>query len=129
MGAEILDRWNRSDCSGYDFEDAEVLPFNDDDADLYFDGLGNAFRVPTDTDIQDLGVSSGIREELRVKKDGWAADKRFQAIAGHQYALWRWNGELVKVYVHEVLDGGVVFDWMPAGSLSRQAADTPPFGR
>ena len=129
MGAEILDRWSRNDCSGYDFEDMEVVPFNDDDADLRFDGLTDAFLVPTDTDIQDLGVSSGIREGLRVRKDGWATDKRFQAIAGHQYALWRWNGDLAKLYVQEVFDDGVVFDWMPAGSLPRRAADAHPFGR
>lgn len=129
MGAEILDRWYRSECSGYDFDGMEVVEFNDDDADVFFDGLGGRLRVPTDTDIQDLGASKGITETLRIERGGWKHEKNVPVIGGHQYAIWRWNGDCVKIFVQEVYDNGVVFDWMPAGTTPRAIADGRLFGR
>jgi hypothetical protein len=129
MGAEILDRWSRSDCSGYDFDGIDVVDFNDNNADVFFDALGERLRVPTDTDIQDLGPSRGITEALRIDRGGWKQEKNAPVVAGHQYAIWRWNGDCVRIFVQEVYDTGVVFDWMPAGTTPRAVADGRLFGR
>jgi hypothetical protein len=127
VGTELVDRLTDAQNSGYNFEDGEVVPFNDSDADLYCEG--NLLRAADDCDIQDLGPAKGIREDLRVKKDGWATRRAVEVESGHQYAVWRWNGDCVRIFVQEVLDDGVVFDWMPRLPIERTKLDGPLFGR
>jgi hypothetical protein len=129
MGAEVFDRWIEPESAGYSFEDNSVEEFNDDDVDLMYDGQAKIMKVPTDTDIQDLGPSNGVKEGLRIDKYGWAPLKSVEVNNHHQYALWLWNGDLVKLYVQEIRDDDLVFDWMPGGSMTRRLAEDQVFGR
>ena len=127
VGTELVDRLTDAGNSGYSFEDGEVVPFNDGDADLYSEA--NLLRVADDCDIQDLGPAKNVKEDLRVAKNGWEISKGVEVQTGHQYAVWLWNGDCVRIFVQEVLDDGVVFDWMPGRSIERTALKGPLFGR
>jgi hypothetical protein len=128
-GVEIVDRLADPDNSGYNFGDGEIVAFNDDGADVYYESPDSLLRAADDTDVQDLGVSTGVSEDLRVRKDGWATGKSARLQAGHQYAIWRWNGDVVRLYVQEIVDGAVVFDWMPGRAMERTALQGPIFAR
>jgi hypothetical protein len=118
-GTEILDRLADPASGGYSFDDGEVVAFNDDASDLYFEAEGALLHTADDTDIQDLGEARSVREGLRVDRNGWEVRKEVQVQPGHQYAVWRWNGEVIRLYVQEVLDDAILFDWMPVGSIER----------
>ncbi len=128
-GTEILDRLADPENSGYNFGDGEIVAFDDDGADVYFESQDSLLRAADDTDVQDLGVSTGVTEDLRVRKDGWATARAVRVQPGHQYAVWRWNGDVVCLYVREVVDGAVVFDWMPGRAIERTPLQGPIFGR
>jgi hypothetical protein len=129
IGTEILDRLTDPDNGGYDFEDGEVVAFDDDGADVYYESEGSLLRVADDSDIQDLGPAKSAREDLRVNRDGWEVRKAITVQQGHQYAMWRWNGDVVRLYVQEVLDDAIVFDWMPGRTIERTGVKGPIFGR
>lgn len=129
MGVEISDCWTEPDFAGYNFEDNTVVQFNDDDVDLSYDGRLKRINVPSDTDIQDLGTSNSVKEGLRIDKDGWASMKSVEVKDHHQYAVWLWDGDVVKVYVKEIHDDGFLFDWMPGAAMARSPAGGQLFGR
>jgi hypothetical protein len=127
VGTELVDRLIDAGASGYSFEDGEVVPFNNSDADLFVEA--DRLRAADDCDIQDLGPAKNVKEDLRVAKTGWEISREVEVQAGHQYAVWLWNGDCVRVFVQEVVDDGVVFDWMPGRSIERTALKGPLFGR
>jgi hypothetical protein len=126
LGTEILDRLTVPENGGYSFEDGEVVGFNDNGSDVYYESEGSLLHAADDSDIQDLGPAKSAREGLRVDPDGWEVRKALKVEAGHQYAVWRWNGDVVRLYVQEVLDDAVVFDWMPGRTIERTGG--PIFG-
>ncbi len=128
-GTEILDRLTDPENSGYNFGDGEIVAYDDGGADVYYESQDSLLRAADDTDVQDLGVSTGVSEDLRVRKDGWATGRVVRVQAGHQYAVWRWNGDVVRLYVQEVGGGAVVFDWMPGRAMERTALQGPIFER
>jgi hypothetical protein len=128
-GTEILDRLIDPENSGYNFGDEEIVAFDDDGADVFYESQDSLLRAADDTEIQDLGVSTGVSEDLRVRKNGWATGRTVRVHLGHQYAVWRWNGDVVRLYVQEVGEGAVVFDWMPGRAMERTALQGPIFGR
>ncbi len=128
-GTEILGRLIDSENSGYNFGDEEIVAFDDDGADVFYESQDSLLCAADDTDIQDLGVSTGVSENLRVRKDGWATGRTVRVQPGHQYAVWRWNGDVICLYVQEVGEGAVVFDWMPGRAMERTALQGPIFGR
>jgi hypothetical protein len=128
-GTEILDRVGDPGNAGYNFEDEQVVSFNDDDMDVYYESEDSLLCVADDSDIEDLGPAKSVREDLRVDRDGWEVDKAVEVQPGHSYAIWCWDGQVVRLYVQKVLDDAVVFDWMPARSIERIDAKSPIFGR
>ncbi len=128
-GTEILDRLIDPENSGYNFGNEEIVAFDDDGADVFYESQDSLLRAADDTDVQDLGVSTGVSEDLRVRRDGWATGRTVRVHPGHQYAVWRWNGDVVRLYVQEVGEGAVVFDWMPGRAMERTALQGPIFGR
>lgn len=129
VGTEIVDRLTDPGNSGYNFGDGEIVAFDDDGSDVYYESQDSLLRAADDTDVQDLGASTGVSEDLRVRKDGWVTGRAVRVQPGHQYAVWRWNGDVVRLYVQEVGDGAVVFDWMPGRAMERTALQGPIFGR
>ncbi len=129
VGTEIIDRLIDPGNSGYRFDREEVVPFNDDAADVYYEAQDSLLHVADDSDIQDLGVAGSVREDLRVPRNGWVTGRAVEVHAGHQYAVWRWNGEIVRLYIQQVVDDAVVFDWMPGRSMERTGVKGPIFGR
>lgn len=129
MGTEILDRVTDPENSGYDFDDGDIVAFDDNGADVFYESQDSLLHGADDTDVQDLGVAKSVREDLRVRRDGWVTARAIRVQPGHQYAVWRWNGDVVRLYVQEVVDGAVVFDWMPGRSIERTGVQGPIFGR
>jgi hypothetical protein len=70
-----------------------------------------------------------VLEDLRVDRDGWDVDRAVKVQPGHSYAIWCWDGTVIRLYVQKVLDDAVVFDWMPTRSIERVAVKGPVFGR
>jgi hypothetical protein len=128
-GTEILDRVADPENSGYSFSDGEAVAFNDDDMDAYYESADSLLCVADDSDIEDLGPSKSVCEDLRVDRNGWEVDKAVKVQPGHAYAVWCWDGKVVRLYVQQVLDDALVFDWMPARSIERIDAKGPMFGR
>ncbi len=129
MGTEILDRVTDPENSGYSFGEGDVVAFNDGGADVYYESQDSLLRAADDSDIQDLGAAGDVREDLRVRKDGWVTGRAVQVQPGRQYAVWRWNGDVIRLYVQQIVDDAIVFDWMPGRSIERTAARGPIFGR
>ncbi len=129
LGTEIADRMADPANSGYRFDDGEVVVYDDEEADVYYESQDSLLRAADDTEIQDLGVAGSVREDLRVRTDGWATGGVVRVQPGHQYAVWRWNGDVVRLYVQEIVDGAVVFDWMPGRAIERTGAKGPIFER
>jgi hypothetical protein len=129
VGTEIADRVSDPANGGYNFEDGEVVAFNDDDADVYFESEDSVLHAADDCDIQDLGPSMRVREDLRVDRGNWDVRRALAVQRDHQYAIWRWNGDVVRLLVREIGGGTIVFDWMPARPIKRTGPEGPVFGR
>lgn len=118
---ELSNRYEFPGFSGYDFSEEEVVSFSAEDMDMYFECSEDQYRmhVSTDTDIQDLGPASSVRENLRVREWGWSVSRSTALEAGHQYFVWLWDGSSRKFFVKDAWSGGVLLDWMPGQAFSR----------
>jgi len=126
---ELSDRYKFPDYAGYDFSEEEVVPFSAGSVDMYFEFVEGQFRmyVSSDTDIQDLGPATSVRENLRGSEEGWSVTHSAALQAGHQYIVWQWDGTRSRFFVKDVWSGGVLLDWMPLPASSRFARGGPVF--
>ena len=99
--------------SGYTFTSYSVVPYDDQEADFFFElyqGTGY-LRVWDDTDIQDMGPTNDIYDIAYAPINGWSTVKEEIAIVGHTYVIWTWDNHFAKIRVKSITGDRVVFDW------------------
>jgi hypothetical protein len=126
---ELSNRLEFPSFSGYDFSGEDIVSFSDEDMDIYFESAGDEQRlnVSTDTDIQDLGPASSVRENLRADQSEWSLTHSSTVEPGHQYLVWLWDGSTGRVFVKDAWDGGILMDWLPGPAIPRRDSRGPLF--
>lgn len=109
----IFDYLKFPNNSGYSFDNYSVVPFDDLEADVFFENYQGTFylNVWDDTDIQDVGSTNDIYDIPYAPTSGWSPDKYVQARIGHTYVIWTWDNHFAKIRVHNITRDRVVFDW------------------
>jgi hypothetical protein len=109
----IFDYINFPDNAGYSFSDYAVVPFDDDEADFFFENLEGTYYLDVwdDSDIRDMGHTSDIYDIPTAPSSGWSSAKSEIAVAGHTYVVWTWDNHFAKIRVKSITDDRIVFDW------------------
>lgn len=115
----VFDYLNYPNNSGYDFSQFLVVPYNSDNADMFFENYQGTFylNVWDDSDIQDMGPTNDIYDISVAPSSGWIPLKAgenvkyAQAIPGHTYIIWTWDNHYAKVRISNITDQRMVFDW------------------
>ncbi len=105
--------------AGYDFSLYLVMPYNDKNADIFFENYNGQFylNVWDDSDIQDAGATTDIYDISYAPTSGWAPLKTgenvkyTEAIVGHTYVIWTWDNHYAKVRISSITPERMVFDW------------------
>jgi hypothetical protein len=64
-----------------------------------------------DTDIQDMGYTTGLDDILIAPADGWSPTKDVRLIKGHTYIVWTWDDHYAKFRVYDITADHVILDW------------------
>ena len=98
---------------GYDFSQYSVVPYDDQNCDIYFENYGGTLYmdVRTDSDIQDLGPTQSILDVSLAPASGWSTTHDVILRPGHTYVVWTWDDHYAKFRVASISSGRVVFDW------------------
>lgn len=109
----IFDYINYPNNSGYAFSEYLVVPYDDLEADFFFENYNGTFylNVWEDTDIQDMGLTRDIYDIEFAPEGGWNPDGYVPAKVGHTYVIWTWDNHFAKVRVKAITSTRVVFDW------------------
>lgn len=115
----IFDYNKAPDNAGYDFSQYLVVPYNDKNADLFFENYNGQFylNVWDDSDIQDMGQTIDIYDISYAPTGGWVPAKTgenvkyTEAIIGHTYVIRTWDNHYAKVRISSITSERVVFDW------------------
>ncbi|QQS34869.1 MAG: hypothetical protein IPM56_11420 [Ignavibacteriales bacterium] len=109
----IFDFRRFPDNSGYSFSDYLVVPFDDNDADFFFENYQGTFYldVYNDTDIRDMGPTNDIYDIPFAPTSGWSSTKDEIARVGHTYVIWTWDNHYAKIRVKAITGDRIVFDW------------------
>ena len=67
--------------------------------------------VYTDTDIQDMGLTSSIVDVSTAPASGWSATHDVVLAVGHTYVVWTHDDHYAKFRVSTLSPNRVVFDW------------------
>ncbi len=113
-GISLASRITDPDHGGYDFSKYNIVNFNTDQTDVYFEPTttGDPFLVVwLDSDIQDMGYTANLDEITKAPTAGWSPAKNAYAIAGHTYVIRTYDNHYAKVRVTTVSQTGVTFDW------------------
>lgn len=99
--------------SGYSFSSYSVVPYDDDDADFFFENYEGTFYLDVwdDTDIQDMGPTQDIYDIPFAPSSGWSTTKDVIVEVGHTYVIWTWDNHFAKIRVKNITPDRVVFDW------------------
>jgi hypothetical protein len=99
--------------SGYDFSTYSIVPYTDQYVDIYFENYNGTLymNVRTDSDIQDMGLTSSIVDVREAPASGWSTTHDVLLAAGHTYVVWTWDDHYAKFRVTSLSSGRVVFDW------------------
>ena len=105
--------------SGYDFSKYLVLPYNDTNADMFFENYNGKFylNVWDDSDLQDMGKTNDIWDIDYAPSGGWIPAlqgenvKYVEAKVGHTYVIWTWDNHYGKVRISNITNQRMVFDW------------------
>jgi len=105
--------------SGYDFSNYQVVAYNSDNADFFFENYNGKYYVTVweDTDIQDMGETRDIYVVSYAPLDGWVTKKSgenvkyTEAIIGHTYVIWTWDNHYAKIRIKNITRERMVFDW------------------
>lgn len=99
--------------SGYDFSNYSVVPYNDDNCDMFFDNDNGKYYmvVYDDTDIQDMGYTNDLYEIDKAPISGWSPTKDVRLYVGHTYVVWTYDNHFAKFRVKYLSNERVVFDW------------------
>jgi hypothetical protein len=132
FGQSIANRATNEETSGWDFSARAVLPFDDEDTDIYYatrDGSPVMFTPFTDTDIQDAGWTSDLDGVDYSPSSGWAPSGTVELIVGHSYIVWTHDDHYAKFRVTSLTAGQVTFDWayqVDTGNRELKARHTGP---
>ena len=101
------------DNSGYSFTTYTPVPFDDLQADFFFEHSAEGYflNVWKDTDIQDVGPTRDILDIPYAPTSGWYPDKSAAVVPGHTYIIWTWDNHFAKVRVSSATRDRIVFDW------------------
>ncbi|MCX7797848.1 MAG: hypothetical protein N2249_04410 [Melioribacter sp.] len=105
--------------SGYDFSNYQVVPYNSNNTDFFFESYNGKFYVTVweDTDIQDMGHTIDIYDVDYAPLTGWIQIrsgenvKYVEAIIGHTYVIWTWDNHYAKFRIKNITKERMVFDW------------------
>lgn len=112
--------YNRSpNNAGYNFSKYLVVPYNSNDADLFFEKYNGIYYVNVweDTDIQDMGTTKDIWDISYAPFTGWVPLKQnenvkfVEAKVGHTYVIWTWDNHYAKIRIKNIINDRMVFDW------------------
>lgn len=114
--------------AGYDFSSYAIVPFNDRDADMYFEHFNGELymNVSTDTDIQDMGYTNSLLDVRTAPASGWSPTKDVRLRVGHTYVVWTWDDHYAKFRVTALSTTRVVFDWAYQLQRSNPMLKRPP---
>jgi len=115
----VFDYLNFPAISGYSFANYQVVDFNSDYSDFFFENFDGVFylNVWEDTDIQDMGFTNDIYDIDEAPIDGWIPInpddnvKYVEAIPGHSYVIWTWDNHFAKIRISRITSDRLVFDW------------------
>lgn len=109
----IFDFRRFPNTSGYDFSSYSVVPYNNDNCDMFFDNDNGKYYmvVYDDTDIQDMGPTTDIYDVDKAPISGWSPTKDVRLYVGHTYVVWTWDNHFAKFRVKHISPERVVFDW------------------
>jgi len=113
-GIILRDVWLVPESSGFDFSTAQVVPFDDLYADMYFENFQDVLYMVVrsdDTDIQDAGYTVSLLDINIAPESGWSPTHDVQLVEGHTYIVWTWDNHYAKFRVTGLSSGQVVIDW------------------
>jgi hypothetical protein len=98
--------------AGYAFGSNAIVAYNSNSADIYFENSNGIYYIVVykDSDIQDMGYTSGFDEIFKSPTKGWSPTKDVQAIVGHTYVIWTYDNHYAKIRVAEINPDRIVFD-------------------
>lgn len=99
--------------SGYSFSNYTVVPYDNINADFFFENYNGTFylNVWDDTDIRNMGYTSDIYDIPFAPTSGWSTTKDEIAKVGHTYVIWTWDNHFAKIRIKQITNDRVVFDW------------------
>lgn len=132
----IFDYLQYPDIAGYDFSNYQVVPYDGNDADFFFENYNGIYYLDVwdDTDIQDMGQTQDIYDISYAPTSGWVPlnegenIKYVEAKLNHTYVVWTWDNHYAKVRIKEITPQRVVFDWayqLVEGNKELKRAETP----
>lgn len=109
----IFNYLNFPQNSGYSFSKYQVVPYNSENADVFFENYNGIFYLDVwdDTDIQDMGVTQDIYDIPYAPSNGWSETKDEIAKVGHTYVIWTWDNHFAKIRIKSITNERIVFDW------------------
>ncbi|MDX9923188.1 MAG: hypothetical protein RBS48_00380 [Ignavibacteriaceae bacterium] len=115
----IYDYLKFPNSSGFYFADEEVVAYDSDLSDVFFENYNGTFylNVWKDSDIQDMGSTYDIYDIKYAPINGWAPlydgdnVKYEEAKIGHTYVIWTVDNHFAKVRIKQMTQERMVFDW------------------
>lgn len=99
--------------AGYDFSSYMVLPYDDQNTDMFFENYNGEYYMVVwdDTDIQDMGPTNDIYDISVAPLTGWSPTKDVKLRVGNTYVVWTWDNHFAKFRVKAITRERIVFDW------------------
>lgn len=105
--------------SGFELGQAQVVPFNADNCDFFYENYEGTYwiNVWDDSEIQDMGPTTDIYDIQYAPTGGWKElvegenVKYVEAIVGHTYVIWTFDAYYAKIRVKELTSTTMSFDW------------------
>jgi hypothetical protein len=109
----LFDYRQYPNTSGYDFSTNTFGKYDDKYTDIFFENDNGAYYMDvwTDSDIQDMGYTSGLDDITIAPVDGWSPSKDVRLIKGHTYIVWTWDDHYAKFRVYDIKPDHVLLDW------------------
>jgi hypothetical protein len=114
FGLRLMNADDDPDLSGYDFSRYSVVPFDDEETDIFFAFDGSIhlmFAAYEDTDIQGAGWVETLDEIDWAPENGWSPTGTTELIPGHAYVVWTYDNHFAKFRVVSLSPERVVLDW------------------
>jgi hypothetical protein len=115
----IFDYIQYEATSGYGFEEFSVLPYNDQETDIFFENYEGTYwvNVWADTEIQDMGLTNDIYDITEAPISGWIPlvpgenVKYVEVQIGHTYVVSTNRNHYAKFRVSGITGQRMIFDW------------------